>query len=332
MADARGSAAADLEAFVLRSVFTGAQPSPHPTLVLLSGSSGAGAGRAIARLRQAHDGDLVPVASDDLQAFHPRYVEPRFRESAAGQQELSQAAASWLQACIAHARENRVSLLLEGGFRSPSTTLAVAHRFADSGYQVHIVVVAARDDESLLAATSRGLRRLQHRTPAHFMTPAENERSLADVDALVAASAADPAVDLLSVIGRRGQSALDARRTDVAAMAGASAAFRAACSERMSALEATQWLSELRHATEYARSFRTAHASATESLIALHELAIRRVVPELPLPAGSDVVRIQQERLVADLASLRRAHGSTEDVDIAAPVATPSGPGISISR
>lgn len=332
MTDAGDPAVTDREALVRRSLFNGTRSSSNPTFLLLAGAPGAGAGRAIAQLRQLHGHDLVPIASEDLQAFHPGYPEPRFRESAAGQQELSQSAASWLQASIAHARENRISLLLEGAFRSPGTALAVAHRFADSGYQVHVVVVAAREDESLLTATSRGMRQAQQRVPSHFITPAENERSLADVDALVAASAADSTVDRVSVIGRRGQTVLDAARTDEAAMADASAAFRTASTERMSALEATQWLSELRHMTEYARSLRSIPATATESLIGLHEMAIRRVVPELPVPAGSEVVRIQQERLAAELMSLRRIHASVEDVDVAAPVVVPTGPGASISR
>ncbi|MCK3769406.1 zeta toxin family protein [Microbacterium aerolatum] len=322
----------DREAIVLRSVFNGARPTPHPTFVLLAGSLGAGTGRAIALLREMHGGDLVPIASEDLQAFHPRYLEPRFRASAAGQKELSQAAANWLQASITYARESRYSLLLEGAFRSPRTALAVAHRFADSGYQVHVVVVAARGEENLLSATSRGLWQMQQRLPSHFVTPAKSERSLADVDALVAASAGDSIVERVSVIGRRGQTVLDAHRSDPAGMADVSAAFRASCAERMSALEATQWLSELRHMTEYARSLRAIPNEAMESLIELHDMAIRRVVAELPVPPESEVVRIQQEKLVADLAVLRRAHEVSGVVDAAAPIVTPTASGPSTSR
>lgn len=279
-----------------------------------------------------HGGDLVPISSEDLQAFHPRYLEPPFRASTTGQNELSQAAASWLQASIAHARENRYSLLLEGAFRSPSTALAVARRFADSNYQVHIVAAAVRSEESLLSATSRGLRQMQQRRQAQFVTPAENERSLADVDALVSASVADSAVDRVSVIGRRGQTVLDAHRADPTAMANVSAAFRASCSERMSALEATQWLSELRHMTAYVQSLRSIPPTALESLIELHEMAIRKVVPDLPVPPDSEVVPIQLASLRSSLAALKQRADRYDSPDIAAPIVTPSTPGTSVSR
>lgn len=279
-----------------------------------------------------HGGNLVPISSEDLQAFHPRYLEAPFRASTAGQKELSQAAASWLQASIAHARENRYSLLLEGAFRSPSTALAVARRFGDSNYQVHVVLAATRSEESLLSATSRGLRQVQRRLQSQFVTPAENERSLADVDALVSASVADSAVERVSVIGRRGQTVLDAHRAESTAITDASAAFSASCSETMSVLEATQWLSELRHMTEYARSLRTVPAPAIDSLIELHEMAIRRVVPELPVPPGSEVARIQQQKLATDLAALKRMQVRPTVVDVAAPTVTPAESGPSISR
>lgn len=332
MADSPETPAANLEALVLRSVFNGARPAPHPALVLLAGATGAGAGRAIALVRRMHGGNLVPISSEDLQAFHPRYLEPSFRGSTAGQNELSQAAASWLQASIAHARENRYSLLVEGAFRSPSTALAVARRFAASNYQVHVVVVAIRSEETLLSATSRSLRQMQQRLQAQFITPAENERSLADVDALVSASVADSAVDRVSVMGRRGQTVLDAHRADPMAMANVSAEFRASCSERMSALEAAQWLSELRHMTAYAQSLRSIPHAAVESIIELHEMAIRKVVPDLPVPPDSEVVPIQLASLRSSLAALKQRADRHDSPDVAAPTVTPSTPGTSISR
>lgn len=332
MADSPETSAADLEALVLLSVFNGVEPAPHPALVLLAGASGAGAGRAIARVRRMHGGSLVPISSEVLQAFHPRYLKPSFRASTEGQKELSRAAASWLQASIAHARENRYSLLLEGAFRSPSTALAVARRFADSNYQVHVVVAAIRSEESLLSATSRSLRQMQQRRQSQFITSAENERSLADVYALVSASVADSAVDRVSVIGRRGQTVLDAHRADATAMADVSAAFRASCSERMSALEATQWLSELRHMTAYAQSLRSIPDAAVESIIELHEMAIRKVVPDLPVPPDSKVVPIQLASLRSSLAALKQRADRYDSPDIAAPIVIPSTPGTSISR
>lgn len=317
---------------ILRSLFDGARPSQAPTFVLLAGAPSAGTGRVIARLRREHDGDLVPVSIEDLQAFHPRYLDAQFRQSAAGRKELSQLAASWLQASISHAREIGSSLLLEGEFRTPDTALGVALRFADAGYGVHVVTVAARDDQSLLVATSRGLRRMQERRPAEFVTPAENEQSLRDVSALIVAAADSPLVERISVLNQHGTTVFDAERSESGMLSGASVALSTSRSETMSALEATQWLSELRHMTEYARSLRTVPTPALDSLVELHEMAIRRVVPELRVPPGSEVARIQQQKLATDLAALKRMQGAPEAVDVAAPTATPTQTGPSISR
>ncbi|MGB3376877.1 MAG: zeta toxin family protein [Microbacterium sp.] len=332
MSDGESVVAGRVQDVILRSLFDGARPSETPTFVLLAGAPAAGTGRVIARLRREHDGDLVPVSIEDLQAFHPRYLDTQFRQSAAGRKELSELAASWLQASISHARENGYSLLLEGEFRTADTAVGVALRFADSGYEVRVVTVAARDDQSLLAATSRGLRRMQERRPAEFVTPAENEQSMRDVSALIVAAAESPLVGRVSVLNQRGVSVFDAERSDSGMLSGASVALSTSRSEAMSALEATQWLSELRHMTEYALSLRTVPAPAIDSLTALHEMAIRRVVPELPVPPGSEVARIQQQKLATDLAALKRMQVHPEVVDVAAPTVTPAESGPSIPR
>jgi len=332
VADSESLNAARMWEIVLRTLFADVRPNETPAFVLLTGAPGAGTGRVIARLRDEYHGSLIPVSIEDLKVFHPRYLDPQFRWSPMGQNELSQFAASLLQASISHARENGYSLLLEGEYRSTDTALGVARLLADSGYDVHVVAVAARDYQSLLAATSRGLHRIQEGQMAEFVTPADNEQSVRDVSALIVAAADSPLVERVTVLNPRGESAFDAERSESGMLTGASAALSAAQSEAMSALEATQWLSELRHMTTYARSLRSVPPSAIKSLIELHTMAIRRVVPELPVPVGSEAARIQQEKLAADLAALKHTPVRPDVFDVAAPVATPYGPGPSVSR
>lgn len=319
--------ATQVQHLILQALFNDVEPRDAPTFILLAGAAGAGAGRAIGQLRHEYGGDLVPVTVEDLQAFHPRYLDRSFRQSPAGQRELAQFAASWLQECISHARSSGYSLLLEGAFRSSETTLAVARLFADSGYHVRVVAVAASEDASLLTTTSRGLGRVQGGRAPQFVTPASNSQSIRAVGALVVAAADSPVVDRLSVLNRRGEGVFDAERSPSGMLAGASVALRAAQSEPMTALEAAQWLSELRRMTEHVKAPRGVPGPALQSLIELHEMAIRRVVPELPVPADSEVARIQQEKLAADLAPLKRMQVRPDAVDVAAPVVTPSESG-----
>ncbi|MBN8424414.1 zeta toxin family protein [Microbacterium esteraromaticum] len=332
MAEDLAAAAARAQDLLLHALFDSARKGSSPAFVLLTGAAGAGSGRAIARLRAEYGTELVPISTEDLEAFHPRYLDARFRMSPIGQRELSQFAASGLQASISHARQNGYSLLLEGTFRNPDTALGVARRFADSGYDVRVVVVSARDDQSLLTVTSHGLRRVREGRSAEFTTPAENEHSIGDVNALIVAAADSPVVDRVSILDQRGVSVFYAERTSSGMLPGAFAALSAAQAEPMTALEAAQWLSELRHMTEYARSLRSLPTTALDSLIELHKMAIRQVLPDLPVPAGSEVVRIQHAKLADDLTALERMRARPETVDAAAPTVAPTQPGPSISR
>lgn len=310
---------------VLRSLFNGLKPSANPTFAILAGQVGAGAGRAIGSIRAEHGRDLVPVSADDLRAFHPRFLDKSFMDSSAGRRELAESTASWLQAALTHARENRLPMTLEGAFRSPDAALGVAHRFAADGYEVELVVVAVREEESLLAATSGSLRRMREHRPTGFTSVLEHAETFRGTRALVAAAGNDSAVNRISVFGRHGDVVFDERRSPgVETFRDATGALVSAQAERMTSLESAQWLGELRRVTAYARTLRAMPLVVRESLIELHQMAIQRVVPELPVPVGSEVIEIQQRRLAADLIDLHRGAARPEPPDAAAPVAQPA--------
>ena len=64
----------------------------------------------------------------------------------------------------------------------------------------------------------------------------------------------------------------------------------------------------------------------TEVLIDLHETALREIIPELPVPAGSKVVAAQEHRSASELVALRKSLIVERPVDAAAPVVAPTGP------
>ncbi|WP_404473576.1 zeta toxin family protein [Microbacterium aerolatum] len=309
-----------LDERVLPSLFFRSVPQSEPTLVLFAGQHGAAPGRAIRLIRQQHAEHLAPLVSDIVGAFHPASRQGP-DPSEMGKQILA-TTASWLQAAMLHAREQRFSILLEGPFLAADTTLGVAKRFADVGYRVRLVAVAVRPDESALAETSHYLQQLRSGRPGRFITAAAHERSVSALSELVEAAGQDANVHRISVVGRDGSWSFDTQRDDSNALT----ALHTAQAERMSSLESAQWLSELRRITEYARTFRTIPAPIAESLVELHEMALRGVVPELPVPVTSEVVRLQQERLAAELASLRAHLTPAEREDLAAPTLTPTGP------
>ncbi|MGA1828244.1 zeta toxin family protein [Microbacterium sp.] len=306
---------------ILPLIFPETTASVDPVLVLVARPPGSIAAPATGRLVAEHGRDIAVVNGDDLRALHPDIA------GGAGSTDAVQAdSAEWLRACIAFARENRRSLLLDGQF-SPAAALGTAERFADAGFRTRVVVTGARRAESLLSAVSLYLRSIQSGGSARLVGREAHDRGFEGARELAAALEESTAVDRVTVLGRNGTPAFDAERRDQdRPFQGASAALRAVQSERLTSLQSTQWLSELRRVTEFSVTLRQVPRPLTELLIDLHETALREIIPELPVPAGSAVVAAQERRSAAELVALRRSLVEERPADVAAPVVVPAGP------
>ena len=297
-----------------------------PTLVLLAGPPGAGRARATSILLADHGPDLASVSGDDLRAFHPRFVEIASAREPEARAGLARATAGWVRDCIRYARENGRSLALEGAFQDPSVAIGTAERFATEGFRTRVVVVASRRAESLLSVTSAYLRDVRAAAPARFVSRETHDRGFEAMRALVAAAADAAFVDRLTVLSRGGETVFDARRAEgTDAFRGAVAALEAAQTARLSRFDATQWLSELHHVTDFAAS-RDLPRGVTDVLIDLHESALREVIPELHVPDDGKFAMAIEQRTVARLVTLRRSLEREPMVDIAAPIVAPVGP------
>lgn len=302
-------------------------PDEPPRLVLLAGQPGAGRSRATGTLIANHGPDMAVVSGDDLRAFHPRFPELASARSPEAGEGVARATAGWLRNCIRYARENRRSLLLEGAFQDPAVAVATAERFATAGFQTRIVVVASRRAESLLTVASRYLRDVHGSAPARLVGRDVHDRALEATGELVAAARGAATVYRLTVLSRTGRVVFDARRTNGEdALRDAGIALEAAQSARLSRFDATQWLSELHHMTEFAASRRDLPLGLTELLVELHEIALREVIPELHVPSDGKFTIAIEQKTVARLVELRRSLPLEQAVDVAAPVVAPVGP------
>lgn len=312
---------------ILPLYFPTTSASETPILILLGGQPGAGRSRSTGPLLVEHAGDLTILNSDDLRAFHPHFAELAADGSPDAMQSLAQATAAWVQGCIRHARENRRSLLLEGTFQNPSNVAGTAERFTAAGFQTRLVVVASGRAESLLSVVSTYLREVQANVPARYTSREAHDRGFEGTRALVAAFEEPASLDRLTVLGRDGRSVFDARRTDDGEpFRGAGAALAAAQSAPMGRFDATQWLSELHHVTVFAGSRRDLPRGVSESLVDLHELSLREVIPQLEVPAGGTFTTVMEQKTAATLVALRRSLQPQRVVDAAAPVLVPGGP------
>ncbi|MDD7961393.1 zeta toxin family protein [Microbacterium thalli] len=323
---------AEREAILTRRIlplyFRDTPPSDKPpTLVLLAGQPGAGRSRATGSLIADHGADLAVVSGDDLRAFHPRLPDLVSARSPEAVEGIVRATAGWLRDCIRYARENQRSLLLEGAFQDPTVAVATAERFATAGFQTRIVVVASRRAESLLTVASRYLRDVHDSAPARLVSRDVHDRALEATGELVSAAVAAASVSRLTILGRAGEVVFDAQRGRVdEPLHEARVALEAAQSARLSRFDATQWLSELHHMTEFAASRRDLPRGVTELLVELHEIALREVIPELHVPSDGKFTIAIEQKTVARLVELRRSLPREHAVDVAAPVVAPVGP------
>ena len=306
---------------ILPLYFPGNASSPTRTFTLLAGQPGAGRGR-VAR-REGGDGDAAVVNADDLRAFHPGFLAQGGAVSA----EVAQAVAGWVAACIRHAREHHRSLVLEGSFGNVAAAAGTAQRFAGEGFTTRLVVVGSTRAESLLSVTSGYLRDVQARRPAVLTDRAAHDEAFAATRRLVASVEESGWVDRVTVVARDGRTVFDGTRTE-AGLAGAQAALVGAQSARMARFDATQWLSELHHITDYATGLRAMPDGVGELLVGLHETALRDVIPQLRIPAGGKFATAIEQKTVAALVALRPTLTPTVGpIDIAAPaIAAPGGP------
>lgn len=301
--------------------------SSQPALILLAGQPGAGRARATRRLITDHGPDVAVVSSEDLRAFHPWVAQLASSHASDALEGVTRATAGWMRDCIRYARETGRSLLLEGAFQDPAVASGTAARFAAAGFQTRVVVVASRRAESLLSVASLYLSNVHAGKLARFVSRETHDRGFEATRALAAETVNSASVGRLTVIGRDGEPVFDAHRVDGdATFVGADEALESEQSARLSRLDATQWLSELHHATDYAMTRRDLPRAVTELLVELHEIALREVIPELHVPSDGKFISAIEQRTVARLGDLQRALPREEVVDLAAPVVTPVGP------
>ena len=308
-------------------LFSNQTTSDNPTLILLGGQPGAGKSRATHSLLREYQFDPVPLSGDDLRAFHPHYRDLVTRDPIHAPDAFAPATAAWVRAAIDHARTRQRSLLLEGTFHTPELTLTTARAFSDAGFRVHVVVAGASRADSLLSVTSRYFRSRHENLPARFTSRTAHDRGYDGTTGLVTQLDTSPHVDRVTILGRDGTARFDAQRAiphqPNREFVSAAAELEEARTRPVGTRTAVEWLSELRRMTQYAEASRQVTTQTAELLIPLHEIAVRDIVPTIPLPAGSEPGRKLEMRVAQDLAALRRAVGALGP-DAAAPHRTPA--------
>jgi UDP-N-acetylglucosamine kinase len=285
-------------------VFAGVDSVTNPALVLVVGQPGSGTSRVAGFVREEHPTGIASVSAENFAAFHPDFLELMTWRPLEASALIAPWTAEWIGQTLDHARETKRSLLFETSINNPGPAIATASAFQSDGFETRLVVVAVRRSESLLATASRYLNARRLRLPARFTDRDTHGRGWIGTQALVREAESTTAVDRLTILSPTGETLFDARRAD--GFAGATAALEAAQNASVSVLEGARWFGELRAITDFARRSRELAPPLTEVLVELHQLALTDVLPRMPVPRQSSFAVEQENRLAAEILSLRR--------------------------
>ena len=299
-------------------VFAGVDIATRPELVLVVGQAGSGTSRVSHAVRDEHPTDIASVSAENFAALHPDFLELMTWRPLEASALIAPWTAEWIGQTLDHARETKRSLLFETSINNPGPAIATASAFQSNGFQTRLVVVAVRRSESLLATASRYLNARRLRLPARFTDRDTHSRGWIGTQALVREAESTTPVDRLTILSPAGETLFDARRAD--GFAGATAALEAAQNASVSVLEGARWFGELRAITDFARRSRELAPPLTEVLVELHQLALTDVLPRMPVPRQSLFAVEQENRLAAEILSLRR------ELPAVPPLATPVEP------
>jgi UDP-N-acetylglucosamine kinase len=269
------------------------------------GQPGAGTLRATAEV--VGERHVAVLSANDLRAFHPRFFELSRSRAPEAVSTLNESATGWMRSGLQHARTTRRSLLLDGTLSSPDVALATTGLFAKSGFTTSVVVVAVPRAESLLATASKYLLDARAGSASAFTSVADHDAGFEGTRTLIHTLESTPSVDRLTIVGRDGMTRFEGTRSDVKSFSGAIAALDREHATALPAPRAMRWLSELRAMTDFALSSRQLARPLAEVLVELHEIALREIVPRLPLPRDSQARPTTEANLARQLVAIRQA-------------------------
>lgn len=196
---------------VVPDIFRGAESSSRPTVVLLGAQPGAGKTRATEFAQRMNDAKLVAITGDDFRSLHPDFKRLQ-RDDPHEMPNVTQAVSGPMVArAVEYARENRISVIVEGTFRDPQMVAQTVQRFHGAGFSVHAVALAVPPEVSRASTLGRFYETLgtdQNR----WTPPTAHEAAVKAMPHTVAALAASPQVDRFSIVDRDGTVLADSSR------------------------------------------------------------------------------------------------------------------------
>jgi len=126
------------QTYIKPQVFALATSVDHPVAVIFGGQPGAGKSRAVddALDELNAKGGAVQIIGDDLRGYHPAYDALLSKDDKTAAFYTDRDTGKWVEKCIAHAKEQRVHVVIEGTMRNSDTVAATMADFRGAGYEI----------------------------------------------------------------------------------------------------------------------------------------------------------------------------------------------------
>jgi hypothetical protein len=266
------------------AVFAGIEPADDPTVTVFVGGPGAVAGRAVGRLLAASPLPAAYVNGEDLVVVSGG-LSGEDREGA-------------VRNAIRHAQQSKLPIILDDD-RTAADPGETLKEFKRAGFRTRLVVTTHREVETVLTVATRSLLRQVTADGSAVETP----RPATWGEVVEVLSGVDPElVDQVAVLDGDGETAYEgpARRA-------AWDAVRRSVRAPMPGAQGVLWLGELRRVTDYVVNAGSAVSiEDRKRVVALYDVAERRVLPELPIDPESNSATAQRELLKHGRATIAR--------------------------
>lgn len=225
--------------------------------MLVGGQPAAGKTAAIARLHDQYGPrDPVAITGDDLRVYHPDYLESLAHDPLEMPNITAPSSGRWVRDSISYACAQRISVIIEGTFRDPVTTIETAERFAESGFTTHLVALAVPGAVSRLDAVHRYFGAVAAGEPGRWSPLVNQDAGYLGVPATVERAERSLAVDRITVTDRAGAIWYDNSRGPHGSWADppeAGPAVQRARGDPLSAEHAREWLDRFEQNLAWAR-------------------------------------------------------------------------------
>lgn len=140
-----------------RAEFANAAPTDHPKAILLGGQPGSGkSGLASAALREfSGHGGAVLIDADRMRERNPEYRDLLKFDPQNAADRTHAIAGAWAIRMTAEAIASKRNVVVDGTMRNPENIKALAERLKANGYEVHVRVLAVREEVSMARSRLR---------------------------------------------------------------------------------------------------------------------------------------------------------------------------------